>query len=125
MTVLAPQLESLSLDLIETPVPLVDLNVMRANIARIAGYCRQHHLRWRPHTKTHKSPVVAAEQLAGGATGLTVATLREAEVMASLTDDLLLAYPQVGEAKLMRLLALDPWPAGFVMALDSAAALEG
>ena len=125
MTSLAPQLEALSLDTIETPVPLVDLNVMRANIARIASYCRQHHLRWRPHTKTHKSPVVAAEQLAGGAAGLTVATLREAEVMAALTDDLLLAYPQVGEAKLMRLLALDPWPADFVMALDSIAALEG
>jgi D-serine deaminase-like pyridoxal phosphate-dependent protein len=125
MTALAPQGASLSLDLIETPVPLVDLNVMRANIARIGSYCRQHHLRWRPHTKTHKSPVVAAEQLAGGAAGLTVATLREAEVMAPLTDDLLLAYPQVGEAKLMRLLALDPWPADFIMALDSAAALEG
>lgn len=124
MTALAPQLDTRSLDLIETPVPLVDLNVMRANIARIASYCRQHHLRWRPHTKTHKSPVVAAEQLAGGAGGLTVATLREAEVMAPLTDDLLLAYPQVGEAKLVRLLELDPWPAGFVMALDSSAALE-
>lgn len=125
MTALAPHAEALALDLIETPVPLVDLDVMRANIARMAQYCRGHGLGWRPHTKTHKSPVVAAQQLAGGATGLTVATLREAEVMASLTDELLLAYPQVGEAKLQRLLALDPWPAGFVMALDSPAALEG
>lgn len=125
MTSLAPQADAVSLDLIETPVPLVDLGVMRANIARIASYCRSHGLKWRPHTKTHKSPVVAAEQLAGGAAGLTVATLREAEVMAPLTDDLLLAYPQVGEAKLMRLLSLDPWPADVLMALDSAAALEG
>lgn len=125
MTSLAPSADAVSLDLIETPVPLVDLGIMRANITRIASYCRGHGLKWRPHTKTHKSPVVAAEQLAGGASGLTVATLREAEVMASLTDELLLAYPQVGEAKLMRLLALDPWPANFIMALDSAAALEG
>lgn len=124
MTAIAPATDAISLDLIETPVPLVDLGVMRANIGRIASYCRTHHLNWRPHTKTHKSPVVAAEQLAGGASGLTVATLREAEVMATLTDELLLAYPQVGEAKLMRLLALDPWPQNFTMALDSAAALE-
>jgi D-serine deaminase-like pyridoxal phosphate-dependent protein len=125
VTILAPHPGGPGLDLIETPVPLVDLGVMRGNSARIAGYCREHGLGWRPHTKTHKSPVVGAAQLAGGASGLTVATLREAEVMASLTDELLLAYPQVGEAKLQRLLALEPWPAGFVMALDSAAALEG
>lgn len=124
MTSLAPHPDALSLDLIETPVPLVDLGVMRGNIARIAGYCRGHGLNWRPHTKTHKSPVVAAEQLAGGASGLTVATLREAEVMATLTDDLLLAYPQVGEAKLMRLFAMEEWPADFMVAVDSAAALD-
>ncbi len=113
-----------SLDALETPVPLVDLAIMQANIARMAAYCREHGLRWRPHTKTHKSPVVAAAQLAGGADGLTVATLREAEALAPLTGDLLLAYPPVGSARLARLMRLDPWPEHLTVALDSPEVLE-
>ena len=62
-------------------------------------------------------------QLESGARGLTVATLHEAEVMATLTDDLLLAYPPVGGAKLDRLLAL-PARLDLKVALDSAAVLE-
>jgi D-serine deaminase-like pyridoxal phosphate-dependent protein len=109
---------------LDTPAALVDLDVMRANLARLDAYCRGHRLAWRPHTKTHKSPVVAAAQLRAGASGLTVATLKEAEVMAPLTDDLLLAYPPVGRAKLARLLRLEPWPARLAVALDSLEVLE-
>jgi D-serine deaminase-like pyridoxal phosphate-dependent protein len=109
---------------LDTPAALVDLDVMRANLARLDDYCRRHGLAWRPHTKTHKSPVVAAAQLQAGASGLTVATLREAEVMAPLTEDLLLAYPPVGPDKLARLLRLEPWPARLTVALDSLDVLE-
>jgi D-serine deaminase-like pyridoxal phosphate-dependent protein len=61
-------------------------------------------------------------QLEAGARGLTVATLHEAEVMADLTDDLLVAYPPVGEAKLSRLLRL-PARLDLKVALDSMAVL--
>jgi D-serine deaminase-like pyridoxal phosphate-dependent protein len=81
----------------------VDLEVARGNARRVARYAREHGLSWRPHVKTHKSRAVARIQLEAGASGLTVATLREAEVMADLTHDLLLAYPPVGRAKLERL----------------------
>src|SRR5690606_740278 len=48
----------------------------------------------RPHAKTHKSLDVARRQLAAGATGLTVATLGEAEVFAAGgIRDLFVAYP--------------------------------
>ncbi|MEO8635557.1 MAG: alanine racemase [Gemmatimonadales bacterium] len=114
----------MDLDQLETPAAVVDLDIMAANLARMAAYCRAHGLGWRPHTKTHKSPLVAAAQLRAGATGLTVATLREAEVMAGLSDDLLLAYPPVGPAKLARLMRLDPWPARLRVALDSIDVLE-
>ena len=55
---------------------------MEANLARMAVLARAAGLGLRPHAKTHKSPHVAVRQLAYGASGLTVATLREAEVFA-------------------------------------------
>jgi len=107
---------------IETPVGYVDLNRVRANARRVADYAREHGFRWRPHIKTHKSLDVARIQLNAGAGGLTVATLREAEVMGSVCDDLLLAYPPVGRAKLDRLLSL-PRTVDIKVALDGAEVL--
>ena len=74
---------------IDTPIGYVDLERVRANAQRVADYTAQHGIAWRPHIKTHKSLEVARIQLEAGARGLTVATLREAEVMATLTNDLL------------------------------------
>lgn len=104
---------------VETPIGHVDLATVRANARRVATYAQSHGLGWRPHIKTHKSRTVARIQLDAGARGLTVATLREAEVMAGLCEDLLLAYPPVGPAKLDRLLAL-PEHVDVKVALDSA-----
>lgn len=109
---------------LDTPVPLVDVDRMHANLRRAAEYCRAHGLAWRPHAKTHKSPTLAAEQARAGAVGVTVATPREAEVMARAVDDLLLAYPPVGAAKLARLMAL-PGHVRLSVGLDSAEALRG
>lgn len=109
---------------LDTPVPLVDVDRMHANLRRAAEYCRAHGLAWRPHAKTHKSPVLAAEQVRAGAIGVTVATPREAEVMARVVDDLLLAYPPIGRAKLDRLMAL-PARVRLTVGLDSADALRG
>ena len=93
-------------DTIETPVGYVDLQRARTNARRTAEYAQAHDMAWRPHIKTHKSLEIAGLQLEAGARGLTVATLREAEVMSGLTDDILLAYPPVGKAKLSRLMRL-------------------
>ncbi len=108
---------------VETPVGLVDLDRARRNSQRVVEYAAKHGLGWRPHIKTHKSLEIARIQLDAGAKGLTVATLREAEVMAELTDDILLAYPQVGRAKLERLVAL-PEHIDLKVALDSEEALR-
>jgi D-serine deaminase-like pyridoxal phosphate-dependent protein len=109
---------------LDTPVPLVDVDRMHANLRRVGEYCRAHGLAWRPHAKTHKSPALAAEQVRAGAVGVTVATPREAEVMAQTVDDLLLAYPPVGQAKLRRLMAL-PERVRLTVGLDSEDALRG
>lgn len=103
---------------VETPAAVVDRDRMEANARRVADYCRSHGLAWRPHIKTHKSTSVARLQLDAGATGLTVATPREAEVMARVCDDLLLAYPPVGERRLQRVMAL-PGAVELKVALDS------
>ena len=107
-----------------TPSLIIDAEIVRRNLRRMADYTREHGLALRPHTKTHKSRELAALQLReGGAAGLTVAKLGEAEIMADVTDDLLLAYPVVdarraaGAAKLAKRTQLR-------VAIDSASAAQ-
>jgi len=89
---------------LDTPALVVDLDVMERNLQRMADYAREHSLRLRPHTKTHKIPALGARQLALGAAGLTVAKVSEAEVMLGAGDgDLLIAYPVFGAKKMRRL----------------------
>jgi D-serine deaminase-like pyridoxal phosphate-dependent protein len=107
-----------------TPAALVDLDRMETNLDGMAAYAAGHGLALRPHTKTHKSPRLGREQMRRGAAGLTVATLTEAEAMASVTDDLLLAHPPIGARKLERLLAL-PSHVRVTVAVDSAEAIAG
>ena len=95
--------DTLSLDALETPALIVDLDRLENNLRRVAAYATQHGLALRPHVKTHKSPRVAAQQLELGAVGLTCATPYEAEVMSAVTNDLLVAYPPVGALRATRL----------------------
>ena len=111
------------LEQVETPVGYVDLDRVRRNAQAVGTYAREHGFDWRPHIKTHKSRRIAALQLEAGARGLTVATPREAEVMATVTQDLLLAYPPVGEEKLRRVVRLAA-DVDLKVALDSPAVLE-
>src|SRR5215211_1447973 len=103
---------------LETPALIVDLDRLDANLTRAAEYAATHGLALRPHVKTHKSPYVAAAQLRLGAKGLTCATPREAEVMAEVSDDVLLAYPPLGRARARRIAAL-PSTLRLIVALDS------
>jgi D-serine deaminase-like pyridoxal phosphate-dependent protein len=90
---------------LDTPALLIDLDIMERNLAKLAGYGRQHNLRVRPHTKTHKIPALARRQMDLGAVGLTVAKVGEAEVMLGAEPpDLLVAYPIIGRKKLERLM---------------------
>lgn len=102
---------------------LVDLARVRSNAHRVVDYAGRHGLSWRPHVKTHKSTQIARIQLESGAQGLTVATPREAEVMATVCHDLLLAHPPVGAARIARILALPP-EVRLSVALDDGGALD-
>ena len=110
---------------LDTPAVIVDLDVLEVNIRSLADYCRAHGIGLRPHTKTHKIPAIAKTQMESGALGITVAKVGEAEVMAAAgLDNILVAYPVLGESKLQRLtrLALEK---KITVALDSREALEG
>jgi D-serine deaminase-like pyridoxal phosphate-dependent protein len=110
---------------LDTPALIVDLDVMEQNLSRMAAYCREHNLRLRPHTKTHKIPELARKQIESGATGITVAKLDEAEVMIDAgLDDLLIAYPIVGQTKTHRLADLAQ-RATITVSLDSEDAARG
>jgi D-serine deaminase-like pyridoxal phosphate-dependent protein len=108
---------------LETPTPLVDLDRLARNLDRAADYATAHRLGLRPHIKTHKSPRIAGEQLRRGAVGLTCATPHEAEVMSEVCDDVLVAYPPVGQRRAARLAALSD-RVRLTVALDSPEAIE-
>lgn len=77
-----------------TPFLAVDTAVLAANIDSMAAHARSLGVALRPHAKTHKSAEVARLQQGAGATGLTVATLTEAEAFAAHgAADLFIAYP--------------------------------
>jgi len=95
------------IDDLETPVPVIDLDRVERNLAKMQAYCDQHGLKLRPHIKTHKLPMFAHRQMALGAAGITCQKLGEAEVMADAgLSDILLSYPMIGPAKAARLAAL-------------------
>jgi D-serine deaminase-like pyridoxal phosphate-dependent protein len=80
--------------LLRTPGLVVDLDVLRVNVDEMATLAKDRGVGLRPHVKTHKSPAIAAMQVAAGAHGLTVATVSEAEVFADAGHtDLFVAYP--------------------------------
>jgi len=94
-------------DDLDTPSLCIDLDVMEANVARMAAMCRRHGVAWRPHTKAMKTPELARRLIDAGAIGVTCAKLGEAEVMAAGgIRDILIANQVVGPQKLRRLAEL-------------------
>jgi D-serine deaminase-like pyridoxal phosphate-dependent protein len=67
--------------LLATPALVCDLDVLDANIAKMAGFARSAGVALRPHAKSHKSAYVAVRQLRAGAVGLAFAKLSEAEAV--------------------------------------------
>src|SRR5215217_5800196 len=93
--------------LIDTPSMVVDEEILHTNIAEMASLAASLGVKLRPHIKTHKTPEIARLQIGAGAIGVTCAKIGEAEVMVDAgIEDVLLAYPTVGEIKIKRLMNL-------------------
>jgi D-serine deaminase-like pyridoxal phosphate-dependent protein len=92
---------------LETPSILLDLDTIHANIARMQAHCDALGLRFRPHIKTHKMPLIARMQIDAGAVGIACQKVSEAEIFAQAGfDDILIPYNILGSAKTRRLASL-------------------
>lgn len=69
----------MDLQTLNTPAALIDVGRMRHNIGRMQAHLDALGVRFRPHVKTTKCTHVVDAQIAAGAQGVTVSTLKEAE----------------------------------------------
>ena len=67
------------IDELATPAALIEDSRLARNIARMQSRMDTLGVRFRPHVKTSKCVDVARRQLAAGARGITVSTLKEAD----------------------------------------------
>lgn len=91
---------------LETPAALIDLPRLRHNIARMQQRLDTLGVALRPHIKTSKCAPVVAAQIAAGARGVTVSTLKEAaQCLAEGITDITYAVG-IAPAKLAHVMAL-------------------
>ncbi len=109
---------------LETPAALVDVSRMQRNIARMQQRADALGVRLRPHVKTSKCTPVVQAQLAAGAQGITVSTLKEAsQFFADGITDILYAVGIVA-SKLPAALALRRHGCDLKLITDSVASAE-
>jgi D-serine deaminase-like pyridoxal phosphate-dependent protein len=108
----------------ETPLLLLDEARMQRNIERMQARMDALGVRFRPHVKTSKCPEVVRRQLAAGARGITVSTLKEAEqFLAEGIHDILYAVA-IAPNKLDHALRLSRTGARLTLLVESAAGAE-
>lgn len=79
---------------VDTPVPIVLLDVVQRNIDAMQAFATANQLDLRPHVKTHKCVEIGRLQVEAGAVGITAGNLGEVEVFADAGfQDIFLAYP--------------------------------
>jgi 3-hydroxy-D-aspartate aldolase len=91
----------------QTPVLLLEIDQVEANLRKMAEYLRARNVGLRPHTKTHKCPHLAHRQMALGAVGICCAKVSEAEVMVDAgIENVLITSPVVTQEKIHRVITL-------------------
>lgn len=92
---------------LDTPALLIDREILMKNLNWMQEYADRQKVNLRPHTKTHKMPLIAQIQLEQGACGIAVAKVGEAEVMVKNgRTDVFIANEIVGRQKLERITEL-------------------
>ena len=111
-----------SVEAIDTPALVIDLDAMDRNLARMAAFAAERGLRLRPHAKLHKSAELARLQMAHGAVGVCVQKTDEALALAQGgVGDIFISNEVIAPAKLARLAqAVRELPTRFAIAVDSA-----
>ncbi len=96
-----------SIDAIDTPALLLDLDAFDRNLKRMADALSGRGMRLRAHAKSHKCPDIALRQVAMGAVGICCQKVSEAAVfVAAGIQDVLVTNQIASLAKAHRLAAL-------------------
>ncbi|MEM5430425.1 DSD1 family PLP-dependent enzyme [Cupriavidus oxalaticus] len=113
-----------TLDTLDTPAAVIDVARMQHNIDRMQQRMNALGVRFRPHVKTSKCTPVVRAQLAAGANGITVSTLKEAEYFfAEGVTDILYAVGMAAH-RLPQALALRRRGCDLKLLTDSVASAE-
>jgi D-serine deaminase-like pyridoxal phosphate-dependent protein len=92
---------------VDTPALILDMFVVRKNIAKMADFFRPLPAGMRASYSAHKSTKLAKMQMEAGAVGVSCSRLGEAEVVVSTgVMDILVSNPVVGGLKIERLMRL-------------------
>ena len=96
-----------SVNAIDTPALVVDLDMMERNLRTMATFAAQHSVMLRPHAKMHKSAELAKLQMAAGAVGVCVQKTSEAEALvAGGVHNIFITNQVIAPQKLARMSAL-------------------
>jgi D-serine deaminase-like pyridoxal phosphate-dependent protein len=110
-----------SVEDVDTPALVVDLDVFERNLDLMANAVRGGGVALRPHAKSHKCPDIAHAQIERGAVGICCQKVGEAEAfVAAGIRDVLITNEIVGEKKHARLARLATQAKIGVLADDAA-----
>ena len=107
MTAVLPARLGQSLNEVDTPALILDLDAFERNMERLNQALAGRRIRVRAHAKTHKCPEIALRQIKAGAIGVCCQKVSEAEAMVDGgVGDVLVSNEVVGAQKLARLARL-------------------
>ena len=96
-----------SVNAIDTPALVVDLDTMERNLHTMAAFAAQNKVMLRRHAKLHKSAELAKLQIAAGAVGVCVQKTSEAEALvAGGVHNIFISNEVIAPSKLARVAAL-------------------
>jgi len=105
---------------LDTPALCVDLDLLEANISKMATTTSGNGIASRPHAKTHKCPTIAQMQIDSGSVGICTAKVSEAEAMfQNGINQILNTTGNVTATKINRAMTLRQQCPGFIQATDS------
>lgn len=102
-----PAAVGMTIDEIQTPALIVDLDAFERNVERMQNYADTVGIGLRPHAKTHKSANIALHQIEKGAVGICCQKVSEAEALVrGGVPDVLVANEVADPKKIDRLARL-------------------
>jgi len=105
---------------LDTPALLLDMVPFERNLKKMSEYCRKNNISLRPHTKTHKSPIISKMQISSGAIGICTAKVSEAEVMVKgEISNVLITSPVISSYKIKKMMELRKQTHGLMVVLDN------